>query len=572
MKVRGYISKFTIGNGRTSPDRQFFFINGRPCNPTKIQKVFNEVYRSFVVNQNPFVVADFILPTNACDVNVSPDKRTILLHSENALVNALKETLEEAFAPSRSTFVVQPTQSQRKSERSSGASATNVDDVVLQDTVPSVVDDTDDMEIVKEPRHSTSKRPEKSFLPSMSNSSPSEHLSTDSILGTESKHEQSVATLGLVDDPNEINDQIMTPARIEKFPIPAAVSNGVKRSVDNGHKSSGRSIQMTISAKDTAWEIRPSTEEPPGKRRKTSGKPRSVLRHKLIAFTSTGGNPEPVVKYNDEESESDTQESDLDELDGDFEGSKTPNVDDSEERQESKSQDDVMDVDDVVDQASTSNTVITDEICLVPPLFLPDSDESKLVRTVDKILEPTKVVKNMRPTVEPLTLTEVVPETTTAVESPTGIEVLRTTDTTNDTTVKFSSCGVEIVWSSLAARGVIISPNSALNASSNINSIGASASLSNTTDEEGAERELARVISKEDFSRMEILGQFNLGFIISRRCLRDDPKLCPNSEELSDLCTALDDLFIIDQHAADEKFNFETLQHTTKIDSQRLYQ
>jgi hypothetical protein len=29
----------------------------------KVQKAFNEVYRSFNVNQSPFIVADFILPT-----------------------------------------------------------------------------------------------------------------------------------------------------------------------------------------------------------------------------------------------------------------------------------------------------------------------------------------------------------------------------------------------------------------------------------------------------------------------------------------------------------------------------
>ena len=34
---------------------------------------------------------------------------------------------------------------------------------------------------------------------------------------------------------------------------------------------------------------------------------------------------------------------------------------------------------------------------------------------------------------------------------------------------------------------------------------------------------------------------------------------------------AMDDLFIVDQHAADEKYNFETLQRTTKIDSQKLF-
>ena len=66
---------------------------------------------------------------------------------------------------------------------------------------------------------------------------------------------------------------------------------------------------------------------------------------------------------------------------------------------------------------------------------------------------------------------------------------------------------------------------------------------------------LSRVINKADFGRMEILGQFNLGFIIVRVRRTENP---------------MDDLFIVDQHAADEKYNFETLQLTTKIESQRL--
>ena len=64
-----------------------------------------------------------------------------------------------------------------------------------------------------------------------------------------------------------------------------------------------------------------------------------------------------------------------------------------------------------------------------------------------------------------------------------------------------------------------------------------------------AEKELTKNISKDMFKRMEILGQFNLGFIIAK----------------------LDnDLFIIDQHASDEKFNFEDQQRNTAIKSQRL--
>ncbi|CAH4028800.1 unnamed protein product [Pieris brassicae] len=63
------------------------------------------------------------------------------------------------------------------------------------------------------------------------------------------------------------------------------------------------------------------------------------------------------------------------------------------------------------------------------------------------------------------------------------------------------------------------------------------------------EEELNREISKHSFNEMQVIGQFNLGFIITRLG---------------------DDLFIIDQHATDEIYNFETLQKTTELTSQKL--
>ncbi|XP_023727000.1 mismatch repair endonuclease PMS2, partial [Cryptotermes secundus] len=66
---------------------------------------------------------------------------------------------------------------------------------------------------------------------------------------------------------------------------------------------------------------------------------------------------------------------------------------------------------------------------------------------------------------------------------------------------------------------------------------------------QSAELELRKEISQDMFSKMEILGQFNLGFIITRLG---------------------SDLFIIDQHATDEKYNFEMLQLNTVLQNQRL--
>jgi DNA mismatch repair protein PMS2 len=69
---------------------------------------------------------------------------------------------------------------------------------------------------------------------------------------------------------------------------------------------------------------------------------------------------------------------------------------------------------------------------------------------------------------------------------------------------------------------------------------------------EEAEDELKRQIDKSDFERMGIIGQFNRGFIL----------------------VTLDDhssqLFIVDQHAADEIFNFHRLYQQTSISKQPL--
>ena len=64
-----------------------------------------------------------------------------------------------------------------------------------------------------------------------------------------------------------------------------------------------------------------------------------------------------------------------------------------------------------------------------------------------------------------------------------------------------------------------------------------------------AARELEAVFRKADFARMRVLGQFNLGFILARLGR---------------------DLFIVDQHASDEKFNFERLQRSTVLQRQPL--
>jgi DNA mismatch repair protein PMS2 len=93
VKLVGHISRPVVGEGRQTPDRQMFFVNSRPCNLPQVAKAINEVYKSYNITQSPFIFADIQLDTNAYDVNVSPDKRTIMLHDQTVLLESLKEAL-----------------------------------------------------------------------------------------------------------------------------------------------------------------------------------------------------------------------------------------------------------------------------------------------------------------------------------------------------------------------------------------------------------------------------------------------------------------------------------------------
>ncbi|KAI1895982.1 hypothetical protein AGOR_G00090120 [Albula goreensis] len=89
----GFVSRGDHGVGRSSTDRQFFFINSRPCDPSKVSKLVNEVYHMFNRHQYPFVALNITVASDCVDVNVTPDKRQIFLQEEKLLLATVKSSL-----------------------------------------------------------------------------------------------------------------------------------------------------------------------------------------------------------------------------------------------------------------------------------------------------------------------------------------------------------------------------------------------------------------------------------------------------------------------------------------------
>uniref|UniRef100_A0A668AL45 Mismatch repair endonuclease PMS2 n=1 Tax=Myripristis murdjan TaxID=586833 RepID=A0A668AL45_9TELE len=91
--VTGFVSQADHGVGRSATDRQFFFINNRPCDPLKVTKLVNEVYHMYNRHQYPFVALNIAVASECVDVNVTPDKRQIFLQEEKLLLALLKTSL-----------------------------------------------------------------------------------------------------------------------------------------------------------------------------------------------------------------------------------------------------------------------------------------------------------------------------------------------------------------------------------------------------------------------------------------------------------------------------------------------
>lgn len=97
VKLQGAISDCSFGMGRSATDRQFISINKRPVLHKRLTKVINEVYRSFNTTQSPTFVLDLQLDTHFLDVNITPDKRSVLIHTEDLVLDVIREEITKFY-------------------------------------------------------------------------------------------------------------------------------------------------------------------------------------------------------------------------------------------------------------------------------------------------------------------------------------------------------------------------------------------------------------------------------------------------------------------------------------------
>lgn len=109
FELQGWISSCDHGKGRGSKDRQYFFVNSRPCESHNIAKVVNQIYHRYNLHQYPFVFLNILTERSQVDVNLTPDKRQLLVNNEKILLLAIKKSLLNTFGNIPSTLKLKNT-------------------------------------------------------------------------------------------------------------------------------------------------------------------------------------------------------------------------------------------------------------------------------------------------------------------------------------------------------------------------------------------------------------------------------------------------------------------------------
>ncbi|KAJ0115377.1 hypothetical protein J7T55_012656 [Diaporthe amygdali] len=674
IMVRGHISRPVHGEGRQTPDRQMFYVNSRPCGLPQFAKVFNEVYRSYNSSQSPFIFADIQLDTHLYDVNVSPDKRTILLHDQGRMLDNLRESLIELFEKQEYTVPVSQVATSKLppfkkstvtredtngSEGGSTETSSAAPDKVAaahaqEDDGPDVSEDEEDtsgalriknlasakalsrdaqmnsmtrwLDKKLASQEEASPEPKKAATLSLNETATEDMNETVprngelDVSGTSSKPDEQVqsestnvrvsaAETGDGDDafitrlsrmkrsflPESLRDEppyygapdelsipaIAKPTKpIDTAPLSVSAPRPPKRSSqevatitigDHSVTSVIGTPAKRIRVDEAAVQLdvpQKAAEAPKAAAPLPSFGGRLTQMFSAASASRTSREREGL-HTEDSESVEDDDEGDAEEVE---------DVDEDEERSEDDHFSDaeaVPDQEKVVDsdsESSASSALFVeqeeeyDETSASPAVEeaaeVLDEDDGEYINE-----EEAKAREKLEPQKSPTAAEEVGHEASEENQKRTQTFLKGGGKNKHSTQALLQRLTVDEEW--LQKRLVFFDAQRRGYAPARKDHDSEDLDTGLEAGTQVAEDKLSLTIHKGDFSRMKIVGQFNLGFILGVRPGTSAPS-CATASARADGPRDDDELFIIDQHASDEKFNFERLQATTIVQSQRL--
>lgn len=663
--VKGYVSRPNYGEGRQTPDRQMFYVNSRPCGLPQFAKVFNEVYKSFNSSQSPFIFADIQLDTHLYDVNVSPDKRTILLHDQTRMLDNLRDSLTELFenqdytmpvsqiatfkqpAFKKPTISRQETADSQKAEKSSSnaptpsqgdeavsdeseddakapgrnhgenmaAAKTLARNAQASDLMARWMDRKVDTREEMQPKTRTMVSPPIGKAMSVQTSDGDTRHDANDLMSKEDgpdesgdvemgeASEQPIAAAPDGDDflgrlarlkrgflPESLQNEMSDSESLEEPPIPAITRlikppDNAPVTISNARPPKCSSQEVaTITIGDhtvtsmigtPSKKLRPNetpTEQKPSQRSTKSTAPLPSFNGRLTQmFAAAGAKGREVTEIGslrDGKEEADIDEEESEESEGDGpELSPNPTDDRSEQAEGTEAGDD-EEQEELPSEGSSPLFVEQDEDAL--SVTSPTVEDDKIVDESDG----DYVDEDNHKAQEDIKVQDIIEAAEEAGQEPSEENQKRT-----KAFIKGPAKGkypTNALLQRLKLDVQILSRQNKRheklsNALTSVRNASTVDDFENGLEADNAEETLALTIHKGDFGKMKIVGQFNLGFVLA---VRPSGTITSSSSPPTAAATQRkpqdDELFIIDQHASDEKFNFERLQATTIVQSQRL--
>lgn len=679
--IRGHVSRPVHGEGRQTPDRQMFYVNSRPCGLPQFAKVFNEVYRSYNSSQSPFIFADIQLDTHLYDVNVSPDKRTILLHDQGRMLDNLRESLIELFEKQEysmpmsqiATSKLPPfkklavsredtTSSEKTLTDTTSATASKVVTApALHDQGPKVSENEEESlgarrilnlasakalsrdaqmspmtrwldrklasqeDANPEPKKATVDKPHDTAIDieQMSDADPGNGEKDES---RASRKPEEQADLELRDAealpadttesegfltrlarmkrsflPESLRDELPYDGAPDQSPIPAIAkptkptdTAPLSMSAPRPPKRPSQELAtITIGDHSVTSLIgtpakRPRVDETGVAAAHKAATPLPSFGGRLTQMFSAASAPKGTSRdgLRAEESnivEGDEEDEDEDEEEYDEEEAEEAEADENEEDEDEEHSEDnsVPDAEPAPDQEAGVDSESESEASSALFVKQDENDdhapESPAVEDVEDVPHEDDgeyIEEEEAEAREALELQKRLAAAGEVGHEPSEENQKRTQaflkgggKNKHSTQALLQRLNIDEEW--LQKRADLVRTQRRDCASERKDDASEDADAGLEAGTQVAEDKLSLTIHKGDFSRMKIVGQFNLGFILAVRPGISSPTGAAAAAQ-ADSPRNDDELFIIDQHASDEKFNFERLQTTTTVQSQRL--
>ncbi|XP_045212126.2 mismatch repair endonuclease PMS2-like [Mercenaria mercenaria] len=578
FSIEGYVSKCEHGQGRSSTDRQFFFINGRPFDSNKLSKVINEVYHQYNRHQYPFVAFKITVQKDNVDVNVTPDKRQVFLEGEKVIMATVKASLITMYEPTTSILQYQMP---AKLACGKGALPSGSSDFTRLSKHPSLEKPTGLTSLMKLKRSFSSAFSKEDMTVDTKKTSPSKS-------GSLVKQRRLDSFVSSYQSPGKVSDNSVDAdkGRIKSDNDIIVLDDPTQEIEENNDFPKERLIIVEhgnvdkIGNENSSVCIKDNTEvDGPTRKVGETGDHLNVLKDTETArsdshFQIHSNNDREGVRISDNLTGINEEGSDESSM-----------LNDTRDKCVQNSTECVQHS--IVDAKKTAKCVQSDSQCVYKDtisvqnyqnmdgqgakLFVDRISTESVVEEFDKVSdrqdkkvngETVVVIKEHE--VNSKSEMKIIPhqdeDSSRRDKSITSTDMSVISDRYDQDEVEEDKLNAEhLDTAEDIERKERCIPfcmdhwksrwKSRENKEGSEKFSRAFRATINPSENEAAEQELQREIKKDMFSQMEILGQFNMGFIITK---------------------LEKDLFIVDQHATDEKYNFETLQRDTVIQSQKL--